>query len=102
MSIFTEQGLKLVKTNGKVQNEALKANEKALDEGKWYLSGKGSEGKPRKRSAYVQYLRGYVQALKDLVDGTELKAWEPKAQAPASTDIEAMIARAVAKALAGK
>ena len=103
-AIFTDAGLALVKANGKVQGEALKANEKALDEGKWYLHGKSAEGKPRKRSVYVQYLRGYMDALKDLADGKELRPWTPKPEAPATTnlpsDITAIVAAAVKAALA--
>jgi hypothetical protein len=109
-SVFTPEGLALVKNNGSIQNQALTANEKALDEHKWFLSGKGKDGQPRKRSTYVQYLRGYVQALKDLVDGTELKAWEPK-PISASTNVGAgmtsdqlsvLIAKAVAEAMKAK
>jgi hypothetical protein len=106
MNIFTEKGLALLKNNGKVISEALKANEKALDEHKWYLHGKTAEGKTRKRSSYVQYLRGKMDALKELADGTELKPWvpdegyeKPKA-VTASANLEAIIAKAVAAALA--
>ena len=101
--ILTEKGMAVLKHNGKVMNESLKANEKALDEGKWYLSGKSEDGKPRKRSSYVQYLRGYIQALKDIADGKMLEAWKPTerpAAAPASVNLEALVSKAVEAALA--
>jgi hypothetical protein len=106
--IFTSEGLALVKNNGTVQNTALKANEKALDEHKWFLSGKGKDGQPRKRSSYVQFLRGYTQAITDLMAGTELKAWEPK-PVSASTNVtltgdqlKGIIEKAVQDALKAK
>jgi len=106
--IFTAEGLTLVKNNGKVIKDALEANEKALDEHKWFLSGKSKDGQPRKRSVYVQYLRGKMKAYEELVQGVELKPWEPK-PVSASTNVtlsgdqlKDIIAKAVADALKAK
>lgn len=101
MSIFTAEGLALIKNNGKVVAEALKANEKALSENKWLMSSKTKDGKPRQRLPYVQMLRGKMEAYREMAEGVRLEAWEPKPRtsAPASVNVDEIVKQAVAAAL---